>query len=511
MDSLDELAVTLGAAEAYLRALATRELTWAAYREAEHLARRHAVELLEGSHVAQAEAAPESAESDVSVSSHLAEVDLQLDELESEPSGLSEPDADEEETLLTEHEDLLSVAELPVPEAAEPEVFALFGSDEPVVSDIDDLSIDLGDDEGDELLSPDDEVLVSVDTGESLVSFGGPVETEPESVDSVMDEDVSSFVSIEEHPDSGVRFVSYDDEGNVREDEGEPELERAAASSTDDVSAYITWSDDSELDDSVDVDADGLHEIAVEEVDDLVDVDADGLHEISVEEVEDTLIIDEEMSETLSDVLDGGDADDAVSDDDADTDADALDVLDAELFEEEDDVLATGPFELPPDTSSTLEEDEAFGDFEDEEVTFIADIGDIERLRQQVPAEPSTAAVALSSGSAAVRVGAAAVKLGRPVTAGLYGGPSLPTIREGHEPRPRAAAIQINAAAGTGKMIGLEEEDEPIAIGDIGDYEGEDDYDYDSESDSEVARAHLLQFLLLLGHSLTRSHPAGNV
>jgi tetratricopeptide (TPR) repeat protein len=416
--------------------------------------------------VAQAAAAPEPAESAVAAGSELAEVDLQSDASESAPIGLSDADADEEETLITEHEDLVRVAELTVPKSADPEVFTLFGSHDPVGSDIDDLSIDLGD-EDDALVSYDDEVLLSIDSNDALVSFGAAVETEAEPASFGAEEDVSSFVSIEEPSDSGVRFVSYDDDGNV--DEDEPELVLASASSTDDVSAYITWSDDSEFDDSVNADAEGLQEVVIEDV-------------------EDTLIIDEEMSETLSDVLEvGGDDDEVISaaDADADTDADALDVLDAELFEDEDDALETAPFELPPDTGSSFDDDEAFGDFEDDEVTFIADIGDLERLRQQIPAGSSTASVALPSGGAAIRVGAPAVKLGRPVTAGLYGGPSLPTIRDGHESRPRAAAVQINAATGTGKVIGLEEEDEPIAIGDIGDYEDEDDYDYDSDADSE--------------------------
>ncbi|MEQ1570560.1 MAG: tetratricopeptide repeat protein, partial [Myxococcota bacterium] len=51
------------------------------------------------------------------------------------------------------------------------------------------------------------------------------------------------------------------------------------------------------------------------------------------------------------------------------------------------------------------------------------------------------------------------------VTAGLYGGSSVPTIRESDEPRPRAAAVQLNASGSGGRVLGAEEEDEPIEVG----------------------------------------------
>jgi hypothetical protein len=50
-------------------------------------------------------------------------------------------------------------------------------------------------------------------------------------------------------------------------------------------------------------------------------------------------------------------------------------------------------------------------------------------------------------------------------TAGLYGSAAVPTIRDSDDPRPRAAAIQLNAAGTGGRMLGAEEEDEPIEIG----------------------------------------------
>ena len=65
------------------------------------------------------------------------------------------------------------------------------------------------------------------------------------------------------------------------------------------------------------------------------------------------------------------------------------------------------------------------------------------------------------------------------VTAGLYGNPSVPTIREGNDPVPKAAAVQLNAGGG-GRMLGLEEEEEPIEIGSAGDY-GEEEEEYEGD------------------------------
>ncbi len=57
------------------------------------------------------------------------------------------------------------------------------------------------------------------------------------------------------------------------------------------------------------------------------------------------------------------------------------------------------------------------------------------------------------------------------VTTGLYGsGQTGPMVRETHDPRPKSAAIQLNAKTGASKVIGLEEEEEPLEIGDAGDY-----------------------------------------
>lgn len=87
------------------------------------------------------------------------------------------------------------------------------------------------------------------------------------------------------------------------------------------------------------------------------------------------------------------------------------------------------------------------------------------------------------------------------VTAGLYGGGSVPTIREGDDPRPRAAAIQLNPSGSGARVIGLEEEEEPIEIGEADGYEDdayegsggfsvrlrEDGYDDEDEYEDEAA------------------------
>ncbi|MEZ4238507.1 MAG: tetratricopeptide repeat protein [Myxococcota bacterium] len=59
------------------------------------------------------------------------------------------------------------------------------------------------------------------------------------------------------------------------------------------------------------------------------------------------------------------------------------------------------------------------------------------------------------------------------MTSGLYGGGSVPTIRDSDEPRPRAAAIQLSPTGGA-RVLGLEEEEEPIEIGEAEGYDDED-------------------------------------
>ncbi|MEN0064426.1 MAG: tetratricopeptide repeat protein [Myxococcota bacterium] len=50
------------------------------------------------------------------------------------------------------------------------------------------------------------------------------------------------------------------------------------------------------------------------------------------------------------------------------------------------------------------------------------------------------------------------------VTSGLYGGASVPTVR-GSSTRPRAAAVQLNTSGVGGRVVGLDDDVEPIEIG----------------------------------------------
>ncbi|MBX2800046.1 MAG: tetratricopeptide repeat protein [Myxococcales bacterium] len=62
-------------------------------------------------------------------------------------------------------------------------------------------------------------------------------------------------------------------------------------------------------------------------------------------------------------------------------------------------------------------------------------------------------------------LGAARVATARAATSGLYGGATVPHIRPSTDERPRAAAIQLNPSGTGGRVLGLEDEEEPIAVG----------------------------------------------
>ena len=133
----------------------------------------------------------------------------------------------------------------------------------------------------------------------------------------------------------------------------------------------------------------------------------------------------------------------------------------AALLEDDED-SATSPNLDTDDASDFVMEDEE----EDDEAEEEADL----ELEEDAPT-PTPAGVRVSAPTAAASV-----------TAGLYGQQSnVPTIRESSE-RPKAAAIQINAEAGTGKVLGLEEEEIPLEIGAIEDYE--EDYEEDEDAPS---------------------------
>jgi len=116
---------------------------------------------------------------------------------------------------------------------------------------------------------------------------------------------------------------------------------------------------------------------------------------------------------------------------------------------------------------------------DDTEPTFIATRGAPRPIREEVPSFPPLAKTPLTE------VPADSTRPTRPPltpappppVAGARGKASIsvvPTIRDADAPpRPRAAAIQINASGSGGKVLGLEEEAEPIEIGAAeGDEEG---------------------------------------
>jgi hypothetical protein len=193
------------------------------------------------------------------------------------------------------------------------------------------------------------------------------------------------------------------------------------------------------------------------------------------------------------------------------TDEDGLSVLAAEATLEvpvDEEVVDT--FDLMPDVSEDIDE-------EDLEVTSIRGLKELEELHHSVAsdleddidllldedAEDETTAepeprdeddgdvlsLAVGDPVAAVSAGVAtarasvAPRVAATATAGLYGDPNVPTIREGREPKPVAAAIQLNpdgaapkASQGVSSDV-FEEDDEVLEIGGVEDYD--DDYDED--------------------------------
>ncbi len=160
------------------------------------------------------------------------------------------------------------------------------------------------------------------------------------------------------------------------------------------------------------------------------------------------------------------------------------------IGEEGDDVLGdldeanagVETFDLMPDGS---EDDPVLED--DEEVTLVTGIeddGDVDEVDIDDEDEMMVGDSRGSGMHAQVATGRAAAPSPR-VTAGLYGNPSVPTIREGNDPVPKAAAVQLNSAGG-GRMLGLEEEEEPIELGSVGDY-GEDEEQYEGGDGLSIA------------------------
>lgn len=137
-----------------------------------------------------------------------------------------------------------------------------------------------------------------------------------------------------------------------------------------------------------------------------------------------------------------------------------------------DELLPEGDHEPELDELEELElEPEAAVDesgFDDEQQTVIrAAPSEISKSKAPTPvAAPARAAPPKPAPRAGTPIGG---------TAGLYGSSAaVPTIRDSDDPRPRAAAIQLGAGGGA-RVLGAEEEDEPIEIGEASDDELPDD------------------------------------
>jgi len=163
--------------------------------------------------------------------------------------------------------------------------------------------------------------------------------------------------------------------------------------------------------------------------------------------------------------------DDLLGDLDASEGADSFDLMpdnDAPVLEDDDEVTLVSGLEDVADDGESLELDDL------EEIDL--DDGDSDEVMVDD---------ARGAGVHAA-VPTAQVAGGPRVTAGLYGNPSVPTIREGNDPVPKAAAVQLNSQGGGGRMLGLEEEEEPIELGSVGDY-GEDEDEYDGGDGLSIA------------------------
>jgi tetratricopeptide (TPR) repeat protein len=217
---------------------------------------------------------------------------------------------------------------------------------------------------------------------------------------------------------------------------------------------------------------------------------------------EDALVTIEDTSDPRSDLDDLSDIDfESLDGLDSDIDED-LGTAEAEVVVRKDDAASASKVE-----EIDIEElDEFDGEFEelgieidldeddanpipDDEETFIADLADIEKMKAKMsgagsPRKAGTPKVQVAGPRPAatprVSVGGASAKQGG-VTAGLYGNPSVPTIRDRNDPKPAAAAVQIGDAqeqaglhaGGTGSLL---EEEEVLELGSSEDY-GEEEVD----------------------------------
>ena len=312
-----------------------------------------------------------------------------------------------------------------------------------------------------------------------------------------LDLDLGDFVE-EAAPDAPTTFEDEGDEVTVYATE-------PAAPTTDDEETGdpVTLGDPDETEDLLREARAGADEPEIEldvplfdDEDDLLSDPVD-LAEIEVEGPgEDALVTIEDTADPRSDLEGLSRLVDSDLDDDPNTAED--EVVVRTTREEEGDLES---FDLLPDSDLSP----------DDEETFVADLADIERMKAKMagvtedtddepsesevmlppPEKPSTptarvgapravaaAAVAgVAVGGASVPAGVAGVRAGgagAQVTAGLYGNPSVPQIRDRNAPKPAAAAIQIGEAqeqASKGTTGGpLLEEEEVLALGAVEDY-----------------------------------------
>ncbi len=130
-----------------------------------------------------------------------------------------------------------------------------------------------------------------------------------------------------------------------------------------------------------------------------------------------------------------------------------------------DDVEDEGEsFDLMPDLEAEEPEDLELDDDD-------LELEEIEVEEETIAADDQPDPAPLGAGaSVSVRASQASARAAAQVAAGLYGNRNVPTIREERQPPPRAAAIKINPKGGTGKVMGFEEEEEPLEIGAAEDY-----------------------------------------
>ncbi len=512
-DAIDVLLGELAAAASSLRVQAAALLPYDAMRRVEVRAAQVAAALLDGEGLQE-----DGTDELLSVDTEAAAVSGEPERLIAAtpappPRAIAEPEFDDSgEGFDDESATLVGPAAAAVAAAAVAAAAVLEESELPAIDEYDDSAMTIVDDEdvfdeatfieGDDDTVPlesarqgvawdEVQTFVAEDTGEVPLEYAVPSGDDASHIMEVLGDDDVSFIEEEELPVASTDEVSY-------------VVETAAASSGTDEVQYVTEAPIGDLeDDGADDPSDaGLVSFNDEDqsyisYDDEVLVDEE---EATVPVVDIKPVVDSQSYVSFDEVPVGevSDADLALGDDAA--------------FDEDEEVTL-GSIPVPPshavlsrddmsdigeDALVTLEEDgdvlsglddeagETFdlmgGAHEDEilleedDVT-LTGIDDTDGDDDEIMVDDAR------GGGAPPVVNPPRVAAANPrVTAGLYGNPAVPTIREGNDPVPKAAAVQLNAGGGGGRMIGLEEEEEPIELGSVGDF-GEDEDEYENEGD----------------------------